>query len=173
MLAGYGLVLVMGAGNYLGTRFALSGFLVAAACLMRGLARCPSSVARLSWPRIDVHCGGHDSASAWRRGSAPGRPGGGTSDGTKCHRARLERFSRFFRHRLGPPVHGPGERRGLAGRLARPAALRRSWPRPIRRSRSSSRPNSRPGSNRCCAGCCAALSIRNGSTNEWPSLREQ
>jgi hypothetical protein len=33
MLAGYGLVLVMGAGNYLGTRFAGSAFLAAAACL--------------------------------------------------------------------------------------------------------------------------------------------
>jgi len=33
MLAGYGLVLLMGAGNYLGTRFALSAFLAAAACL--------------------------------------------------------------------------------------------------------------------------------------------
>jgi len=33
MLVGYGLVLLMGAGNYLGTRFALSAFLVAAACL--------------------------------------------------------------------------------------------------------------------------------------------
>src|SRR5580704_9286019 len=33
MLIGYGLVLVMGAGNYLGTRFALPAFLVAAACL--------------------------------------------------------------------------------------------------------------------------------------------
>jgi hypothetical protein len=33
MLAGYGLVLVMGAGNYLGTRFAVSAFLIAVACL--------------------------------------------------------------------------------------------------------------------------------------------
>ena len=40
MLAGYGLVLVMGTGNYLGTRFALSGLLVAAACLM---VVCPMS----------------------------------------------------------------------------------------------------------------------------------
>jgi hypothetical protein len=34
MWAGYGLVLVMGTGNYLGTRFSLSALLAAAACLM-------------------------------------------------------------------------------------------------------------------------------------------
>jgi len=33
MLAGYGLVLLMGAGNFLGTRFAISAFLAALACL--------------------------------------------------------------------------------------------------------------------------------------------
>jgi hypothetical protein len=34
MLIGYGLVLLMGAGNYLGTRFAVPALLVAAACLI-------------------------------------------------------------------------------------------------------------------------------------------
>ncbi len=54
MLAGYGLVLVMGAGNYLGTRFALSAFLAAAACLsvvwpMSGLA------SWVPWSRTTTH----------------------------------------------------------------------------------------------------------------------
>ena len=74
MLAGYGLVLLMGAGNYLGTRFALSGFLVAAACL---IVVCPMSelATRLSWSRTTASPDGNNSASAWRRGLAPGRPG--------------------------------------------------------------------------------------------------
>jgi hypothetical protein len=54
MVAGYGLVLVMGTGNYLGRRFALAGCLVAAACL---IVVCPMSDlgARISWPRSVVH----------------------------------------------------------------------------------------------------------------------
>jgi hypothetical protein len=54
MLAGYGLVLLMGAGNYLATRFALPSLLVAAACLM---VVCPMSdlASRISWSRTVVH----------------------------------------------------------------------------------------------------------------------
>ena len=54
MLAGYGLVLVMGAGNYLGTRFALSGFLVAAACLIV-IGPMSELATRLSWSRTAAH----------------------------------------------------------------------------------------------------------------------
>jgi hypothetical protein len=44
MLAGYGLVLLMGAGNYLGTRFALPALLAAAAMLL-----VPVSMSSLHW----------------------------------------------------------------------------------------------------------------------------
>jgi len=44
MLAGYGLVLLMGAGNYLGTRFALSALLAAVAMLL-----VPVSMSSLNW----------------------------------------------------------------------------------------------------------------------------
>jgi hypothetical protein len=54
MLAGYGLVLLMGAGNYLGTRFALSAFLAAAACLsvVWPMSEFASSIA---WPVSTMH----------------------------------------------------------------------------------------------------------------------
>ena len=54
MLAGYGLVLLMGAGNFLGTRFAISAFLAALACLSV-LWPISSVASRFPWETQTTH----------------------------------------------------------------------------------------------------------------------